>query len=92
MSSLTGLRAGLQRKEKTQMTAETTRAPQSRSPITPQNRQHKAIELHEKAIRHLREAARLHDVGDRQQANTHAAIANIHAESALLTATEALNA
>jgi hypothetical protein len=74
------------------MTAETTRAPQHGSPITPQNRQHKAIELHEKAIRHLKEAARLHAAGDTHQANTHAAIACNHATSALLTANEALNA
>jgi response regulator RpfG family c-di-GMP phosphodiesterase len=65
---------------------------ESMSIITPQHRQHKAIELHEKAIRHLREAARLHDVGDTRQANTHAAIANTHSTSALLMATGALNA
>jgi hypothetical protein len=74
------------------MTAETTRTPESMTPITPQNRQHKAIELHEKAIRHLKEAARLHGAGDRRQANTHANIANSHATTALLIAAEAMNA
>ncbi|MBK6359618.1 MAG: hypothetical protein IPL15_21590 [Comamonadaceae bacterium] len=73
------------------MTTETQRAPVSMSLITPQNRQHKAIELHEKAIRHLKEAVRLHDAGDKRQANTHAAIANGHATSALLAGAGALN-
>lgn len=74
------------------MIAETTRNTESMSPITPQNRQHKAIELHEKAIRHLREAARLHGAGDTRQANTHASIANSHATTALMVASQALNA
>jgi len=74
------------------MTPETQPTPESTSLITPQNRQHKAVELHEKAIRHLKEAARLHGVGDTQQANTHAAIARGHATSAVLTAAQALHA
>ncbi len=74
------------------MPPETTCPAGFRSAITPQNRQHKAIELHEKAIRHLKESARLHGAGDTRQANTHAAIANTHATSALLAAAHALNA
>ena len=51
--------------------------------ITPQFRNRRAAELYEKAIRHHRQAARLFDAGDEQQAKTHANIAHRHALSAL---------
>lgn len=53
---------------------------------TPQYRHRLAIELHEKAIRHHRVAALLHDAGDPRQATTHANIACRHATAALESA------
>jgi hypothetical protein len=57
------------------------------APITtPQSHHRKAADLHEKAVKHHRQAARLLDAGDEQQAQTHANIAHRHAMSALETA------
>jgi hypothetical protein len=39
--------------------------------------------MHEKAVKHHRQAALLHDQGDKAQAQTHANIAKRHAVSAL---------
>lgn len=43
--------------------------------ITPQFRHRQAAELHERAVKHHRHAALLHDAGDERQADTHANIA-----------------
>jgi hypothetical protein len=48
-----------------------------------QLRHRTAADMHEKAVRHHRQAALLHDRGDKDQAQTHANIARRHAISAL---------
>ena len=53
--------------------------------ISPQFRHRKAAEQHEKAAKHLRQAALLEDAGDLRQADTHASIAFGHAVLALET-------
>lgn len=58
--------------------------------ITPQLRHHKAVQQHENAIKHHRQAALLLDSGDERQADTHANIAFSHAVSALETSGMAL--
>jgi hypothetical protein len=58
--------------------------PASQNPeFAPQIRHRTAAELHEKALKHHRQAALLHDLGDKDQAQTHAKIARQHAVSAL---------
>ena len=52
--------------------------------ITPQMRQFNAAALSEKAIRHYRNAARLHEMGDAMQATMHANIARRHTVAALM--------
>jgi len=42
----------------------------------------KAADVHERAFRHHREAARLHEKGDHRQADIHANIALGHAQAA----------
>ena len=58
--------------------------------ITPQFHHRKAVEQHEKAIKHHRQAALLFDAGDKRQAQTHANIALSHAVAALETGSMAL--
>ncbi len=48
-----------------------------------QRRHHTAADMHEKAVKHYRQAALLHDRGDKEQAQTHANIARRHAVCAL---------
>jgi hypothetical protein len=52
--------------------------------ITPQIRQMNAAVLSEKAVKHYRNAARLHEMGDAAQATTHANIARRHTVAALM--------
>jgi hypothetical protein len=52
--------------------------------ITPQIRQTNAAVLSEKAVKHYRNAARLHEMGDVAQATTHANIARRHTVAALM--------
>lgn len=68
-----------------------TPAQQPTSKNTPQYRHRVAVELHEKAIKHHREAARLHETGDQRQADSHANIAHRHAVSALEKGAETIN-
>jgi TFIIF-interacting CTD phosphatase-like protein len=48
-----------------------------------QRRHHTAADTHKNAVKHYRQAALLHDRGDKEQAQTHANIARRHAVSAL---------
>jgi hypothetical protein len=59
--------------------------------VTPQFLHLAAAEQHEKAIKHHRHAAKLHDAGDSRQADTHGHIANTHAIKAAETSARALN-
>jgi hypothetical protein len=52
--------------------------------ITEQTRQTNAAILSEKAVKHYRNAARLHEIGDAEQAMIHANIARRHTVSALM--------
>ncbi len=52
--------------------------------MTPQIRQTNAATLSEKAVKHYRNAARLHEMGDVAQAVTHANIARRHTVAALM--------
>jgi hypothetical protein len=52
--------------------------------ITPQIRQINAAVLSEKAVKHYRNAARLHEIGDAEQAMIHANIARQHTVAALM--------
>jgi hypothetical protein len=54
------------------------------SQLTPQMRHFNAAALSEKAVKHHRNAARLHEAGDTQQATTHANIARRHNVAALM--------
>ncbi len=56
--------------------------PLSAIPDTPQESHRKAADVHERAFRHHREAARLHEKGDHRQADIHANIALGHAHAA----------
>jgi hypothetical protein len=52
--------------------------------LTPQMRHANAAALSEKAVKHHRNAARLHESGDTEQATTHANIARRHNMAALM--------
>jgi hypothetical protein len=65
---------------------------QAAQETTSQDHHRNAIDFHERAIRHHRQAALLHDCGDPQQAGSHANIACGHAKSAWETGTAALQA
>jgi len=52
--------------------------------VTPQMRHDNAAALSEKAVRHHRNAARLHAMGDVDQAAIHASIARGHSVAALM--------
>jgi hypothetical protein len=52
--------------------------------LTPQVRHFNAAECSEKAIKHHRQAARLHDAGDVAQASIHASLARKHTVAALM--------
>jgi hypothetical protein len=65
------------------MTFTETRAASQNSEFAPQIRHRAAAGMHEKAVKHHRQAALLHDLGDKEQALTHANIARRHAISAL---------
>ena len=60
--------------------------------ITQQYRHRKAIELHEKAIAHHKEAATLYYCGESKQADGQAQVAYGHAVSALEAGAQALKA
>ena len=53
-----------------------------------QRRHHTAADMHEKAVKHYRQAALLHDRGDKEQAQAHANIARRHAVRALAAGDE----
>jgi hypothetical protein len=59
---------------------ETTTAGQ---PLTPQEVERNHADLHERASKHHREAARLYERGDWRQADIHASIARGHAVAAM---------
>lgn len=59
--------------------------------ITPQSLHREAAVQLEKAVKHHRQAALLHDVGDARQAETHGSIAYNHTAHALQTSGRALN-
>ena len=52
--------------------------------IMPQTRQINAAVLSEKAVKHYRNAARLHEMGDAEQATMHENIARRHTVAALM--------
>jgi hypothetical protein len=52
--------------------------------LTPQVRHFNAAECSEKAIKHHRQAALLHDAGDVAQASIHASLARKHTVAALM--------
>ena len=54
------------------------------SAASPQIRQINAAALSEKAVKHYRNAARLHGIGDAAQATLHANIARRHTVAALM--------
>ena len=54
------------------------------STLTPQMRHFNAAERSEKAAKHHRTAARLHDAGDHEQARIYAKFARKHAVAALM--------
>jgi hypothetical protein len=58
--------------------------PSETSTSTPQIREINAAELSEKATKHYRNAARLHEIGDAVQAVMHANIARRHTMAALM--------
>jgi hypothetical protein len=69
-----------------------TTAPLTQEPlITPQSLHREAAVQLEKAVKHHRQAALLHDAGDARQAETHGSIAFSHTEHALQTSGRALN-
>jgi len=69
-----------------------TTAPSTQEPlITPQALHREAAVQLEKAVKHHRQAALLHDAGDARQAETHGSIAYNHTEHALQVSGRALN-
>jgi len=69
---------------------ESTNTPQE-SQVTPQFLHREASGQLEKAVKHHRQAALLHDAGDARQAETHASIAYNHTAQALEVSGRALN-
>ncbi len=59
--------------------------------VTPQVLHREAALKLEKAVKHHRQAAFLHDAGDSRQAETHASIAYNHTSQALEVSDRALN-
>ena len=69
-----------------------TEASISREPlVTPQLLHREAAVQLEKAIKHHRQAALLHEAGDARQAETHGSIAYSHTAHALQVSGQALN-
>lgn len=68
-----------------------TRAPDTTSAqASPQSLHLKAAELHEIAVKHHRQASRLHEAGDASQADTHGDVAYNHALKAAEASSRAL--
>jgi hypothetical protein len=63
----------------------------TQSLVTPQSLHREAAVQLEKALKHHRQAALLHDAGDARQAETHGSIAYNHTASALEVSGRALN-
>jgi len=61
------------------------------STVTPQSLHREAVAQLEKAVRHHRQAAKLHDAADSRQAQTHGSIAYKHTAQALEVSSRALN-
>jgi hypothetical protein len=59
--------------------------------VTPQLLHREAVAQLEKAVKHHRQAALLHDVGDARQAETHGSIAYNHTARALDASGRAMN-
>ena len=59
--------------------------------VTPQSLHHEAVAQLEKAAKHHRQAALLHEAGDAQQAETHGSMAYNHTARALEVSGRALN-
>jgi hypothetical protein len=59
--------------------------------VTPQRLHREAAATLEKAVKHHRQAALLHDTGDSRQAETHGSIAYNHTAQALEVSGRALN-
>lgn len=59
--------------------------------VTPQSLHREAAINLEKAVKHHRQAALLHDAGDARQAETHGSIAYKHTEQGLEVSGRALN-
>ena len=59
--------------------------------LSPQSLHREAAVQLEKAVKHHRQAALLHDAGDARQAETHASISYNHAEQGLAVSGRALN-
>jgi hypothetical protein len=69
----------------------TIAATTQQSLLTPQSLHREAAVQLEKALKHHRQAALLHDAGDSRQAETHGSIAYNHTASALEVSGRALN-
>lgn len=73
----------------TMSTTDTLQAQES--VVTPQSLHREAAVRLEKAVKHHRQAAWLHDAGDARQAETHGSIAYTHTARALEVSGRALN-